>query len=91
MVKAAIPQLPDWLFKRPHLNHNNITSQYSSFVEQPQSARRVEERPQNLGTFPVAIQETFLIEDLLYAMTSIEGVFIKRKQVNNNGREANEA
>jgi gamma-tubulin complex component 2 len=29
----------------------------------------------------VDIQETFLIEDLLYAMTSIEGVYIKRKQV----------
>ena len=26
IVKAGIPFLPDWLFKRPHLNHNNITS-----------------------------------------------------------------
>ena len=80
VVKAAIPHLPDWLFKRPHLNHNNITSQYAGFVEYPQSSRRVEERPQNLGNFPVDIQETFLIEDLLFAMTSIEGVYIKRKR-----------
>lgn len=28
IVKAGIPYLPDWLFKRPHLNHNNITGQY---------------------------------------------------------------
>jgi len=81
VVKAAIPHLPDWLFKRPHLNHNSITTQYASFVEYPPSSRRVEERPQNLGNFPVDIQETFLIEDLLYAMTSIEGVYIKRKQM----------
>jgi hypothetical protein len=25
VVKATIPYLPDWLFKRPHLNHNSIT------------------------------------------------------------------
>jgi len=79
VVKAAIPHLPDWLFKRPHLNHNNITTQYAGFVEYPPSTRRVEDRPQNLGSFPIDIQETFLIEDLLYAMTSIEGVYVKRK------------
>jgi hypothetical protein len=28
IVKAGIPYLPDWLFKRPHLNHNNITGQF---------------------------------------------------------------
>ena len=79
VVKAAIPHLPDWLFKRPHLNHNNITMQYQGFVDNTTQNRRVEERPQNLGSFPVDIQETFLIEDLLFAMTSIEGVYIKRK------------
>jgi hypothetical protein len=40
-----------------------------------------EERPQHLGTFPVEIQETFLIEDLLFAMTSIEGMYIRRNLV----------
>jgi len=38
------------------------------------------ERPKALGSFPLEIQETFLIEDLLYAFTSIEGVYIKRHQ-----------
>jgi hypothetical protein len=37
-----------------------------------------EHRPKPLGSHPIDIQETFLIEDLLYAMTSIEGVYIKR-------------
>ena len=40
VVKAAIPHLPDWLFKRPHLNHNNITTQYAGFVEQSAADRR---------------------------------------------------
>ena len=79
VVKANIPHLPDWLFKRPNLNHNNITQQYENFVEYPASYRRsIEDRPKTLGSFPVDIQETFLIEDLLFAMTSIEGVYIKR-------------
>lgn len=83
VIKASIPHLPDWLFKRPHLNHNNITSQYSSFLDTNSISvkKTIEERAKNLGSFPVDIQETFLIEDLLYAMTSIEGVYIKRKSV----------
>ena len=77
IVKAGIPHLPDWLFKRPHMNHNNITQQYEKFLEYPQAGRRpIFDRPKNLGSFPVDIQETFLIEDLLFAMTSIEGVYI---------------
>jgi hypothetical protein len=57
VIKASIPHLPDWLFKRPHLNHNNITSQYSSFLDnnQIQLKKNLEERPKNLGSFPVDI------------------------------------
>jgi gamma-tubulin complex component 2 len=80
IIKANIPHLPDWLFKRPHLNHNNITSSYAGFLDQG-PLRRQEDRPKNLGSFPLDIQETFLIEDLLFAMTSIEGVYIKRRKV----------
>ena len=87
VVKAAIPHLPDWLFKRPHLNHNDITSQYAGHVEYPNLGKSKSDHPKNLGAFPVDIQETFLIEDLLYAMTSIEGVYIKRKQTKNMHRD----
>jgi hypothetical protein len=38
-----------------------------------------EQKPKQLGSLPVDIQETFLIEDILFAMTSIEGVYIRRK------------
>jgi hypothetical protein len=43
------------------------------------SRGRVDQSQKPLGSFPVEIQETFLIEDILYAMSGIEGVFIKRK------------
>jgi hypothetical protein len=26
IVKSTVPHLPDWLYKRPFLNHNNITN-----------------------------------------------------------------
>lgn len=85
VIKAGIPHLPDWLFKRPHLNHNAITTPYAGFLDSNQSVLRKEERAKNLGSFPIDIQETFLIEDLLFAMTSIEGVYIKRKKIGKEG------
>lgn len=76
LVKANVPHLPDWLFKRPHLNHNSITSSFVNLVEtKPVKALL----PKALGSFPLEIQETFLIEDLLFSFTSIEGVYIKRQ------------
>lgn len=55
-----------------------------------QSKIRQEDRPKALGSYPVEIQETFLIEDLLYAMTSIEGVYIKRKGGHGNQSDKDE-
>jgi hypothetical protein len=72
--KASVPHLPDWLFKRPHLGHNSLTR---GFLQEAQP-QKVQDKPQPLGSFPTEIQECFLIEDLLHAMTSIEGVYIKR-------------
>lgn len=80
IVKSNIPHLPDWLFKRPHLNHNCITSSFNNLILDTNVPRVTAQldRPKALGTFPLEIQETFLIEDLLFAMTSIEGVYIRR-------------
>lgn len=33
IVKADIPYLPDWLFKRPHLNHNVLSSRGKVFYD----------------------------------------------------------
>jgi len=33
IVKSGVPNLPDWLFKRPHLNNNNITQEFKSLVD----------------------------------------------------------
>lgn len=77
VVKAGIPHLPDWLFKRPHLNHNALTKQFLALSDGLPSVKQTE-KPKPLGSYPLEVQETFLLEDLLMAMTSIEGVYIKR-------------
>ena len=79
VCKASIPHLPDWLFKRPHLNHNQLTKQFASLSDGLPTAKQPE-RPKPLGSYPLEVQETFLLEDLLMAMTSIEGVYIRRNQ-----------
>ena len=82
LVKANIPFLPDWLMKRPNLNHNNLVSRTFFDKHVPsQKKKTYEEEPKPLGSFPLEIQETFLIEDLLHAMNSIEGVYIRRQAV----------
>lgn len=86
LLKANIPFLPDWVVKRQHLNHNNLFARSKIFYERsaPFKRKAFEEEPQPLGGFPTEIQETFLIEDLLFAMSSIEGVYIRRKKVDNS-------
>jgi hypothetical protein len=53
IVKSGVPHLPDWLFKRPHLNNNNITQQFAGLVES--GPRITQERPKPLGSFPADI------------------------------------
>ena len=51
ILKANIPPLPDWLFKRPNLNHNSITSLYQNLVATGAARKRHpggEERPKEL-------------------------------------------
>ena len=82
LVKANIPFLPDWLMKRPYLNHNNLVSKKFFDKHVPNYKKKsYEEEPKPIGSFPVEVQETYLIEDLLHAMNSIEGVYIRRQNV----------
>lgn len=84
LVKANIPFLPDWLMKRPCINHNNLVSRPFFDRHVPATKRKTyEEEPKPIGSFPIEIQETLLIEDLLHAMNSIEGVYIRRLNVEN--------
>ena len=53
IVKSGVPHLPDWLFKRPHLNNNNITQQFAGLVES--GPRVTQERPKPLGSYPSEI------------------------------------
>lgn len=82
LIKADIPFLPDWLVKRPYLNHNQLANRSRLFLTESggRNFYKYEEEPKQLGEYPRDIQETLLIEDLLYVMSSIEGVYIKRKK-----------
>jgi gamma-tubulin complex component 2 len=82
LIKANIPFLPDWLMKRPNINHNNLVSRPFFDKHVPNNRKKTyEEEPKTLGSFPLEIQETLLIEDLLHSMNSIEGVYIRRENV----------
>ena len=84
LLKANVPVLPDWLMKRPHMNHNNLVSRSFFDKHVPHYKKKVvEPEPEPLGSFPIDIQEMILIEDLLNTMNSIEGVYIKRVNVEN--------
>ena len=79
LVKANIPFLPDWLMKRPFINHNNLVSRPFFEKHFPHQKKKIyEEKPKPIGAFPIEIQETLLLEDLLHSMNSIEGVYIRR-------------
>ena len=84
LIKADIPFLPDWLIKRPSLNHNSLVSWSKHYVDKTFSQyHKYEETPKPLGSYPIDIQENFLIEDLLYTMISIEGTYVKIKKKEN--------
>lgn len=67
LLKSNVPFLPDWVMKRPNIKKK----------------KQFEEEPKPLGEFNVEIQEMLLIEDLLNTMNSIDGVYIKRVNVEN--------
>lgn len=84
IVKANVPFMPDWVFTRPNLNHNDLVlarwPQADSYSMKPQIKRRImADEGKGLGKMPILAQEKLLMEDLLYAMVSVEGNYIKRR------------
>ena len=51
LIKSEIPFLPDWLVKRPALNHNNLVNRTKLAPAHP----RFEEEPKPLGSFDLDI------------------------------------
>lgn len=85
IMKANVPFIPDWLHTRSNLSHNDLVLARSPLTETFSSRsinrrRTVTDENKGLGKLPIAAQEKLLMEDLLYALLSIEGNYIKRRQ-----------
>ncbi|OMJ86157.1 hypothetical protein SteCoe_12356 [Stentor coeruleus] len=85
ILKANVPFMPDWVYTRVNLNHNDLVLSRSplgdNFSLKPSVKRKTfSDENKGLGKLPLAAQEKLLMEDLLYTLLSIEGNYIKRKQ-----------
>lgn len=85
IMKANVPFMPDWVFTRNNLNHNDLVLLRSPLAENYSNKnqmrrRNLSDENKGLGKFPISAQEKLLMEDLLYALISIEGNYIKRRQ-----------
>ena len=80
LVKAHVPLLPEWLFKRPHLTRDPLLiSQVKPTGISSLKRRQGIDYPKTLGSTSVESQEQYLLQDLLYIMIGIDGTYIKRK------------
>lgn len=85
LMRANVPFMPDWVFTRGNLVNNDLVLNRSPYIELAgrQLAYRRKTYPEegkNLVNFPITSQEQLLLEDILFALHSIEGTYIKRKQ-----------
>eukprot|EP00357_Protocruzia_adherens_P037186 CAMPEP_0115004238 /NCGR_PEP_ID=MMETSP0216-20121206/19078_1 /TAXON_ID=223996 /ORGANISM="Protocruzia adherens, Strain Boccale" /LENGTH=356 /DNA_ID=CAMNT_0002370177 /DNA_START=45 /DNA_END=1112 /DNA_ORIENTATION=+ len=82
IVKAGVPYMPDWTFTRPSLDQNHLVFSNSRFLSSDYSSsskKKLAAEKNQLGSMPIYLQEQYLIEDILWAMMSLEGTYIKRK------------
>ena len=67
-VKGKYPDLPSWLTNRPHLSHDYLPP------PKPHPSPPVDHLP--LASLPLPLQQSAVIEDLLYLMLGVEGRYI---------------
>ena len=88
IVHAHTPYVPSWNRDRPYLTSNYIDRGFTEAAvaqlpkNSPTRIKWMKERSAPLRTFPIALQETFLIEDLLSAMLGIGGRYIRASNEN---------
>lgn len=75
MIKANVPYIPEWVFKR---NSFNKFSKLNLSNNENINSSNVREKKM-LKSFPPEIQESLLIEDILDIMLGFEGVYIKKR------------
>jgi gamma-tubulin complex component 2 len=82
IMKSTVPYIPDWVFTRPSLDHNLLVLSRNPQPEAkqlPLRRRAFIDDTKRLAQLPLIVQEQTLIEDLLFSLNSIEGVYIRRK------------
>ena len=90
LVHAHTPYVPAWNHTRPYLCGHYMDRGFSgSSVAQlpddsPAKVRWLEQRPSPLRSYPAALQENFLIEDLLSAMLGIGGRYLRASSSNDS-------
>jgi gamma-tubulin complex component 2 len=83
IMKAGVPAMPQWVFTRPHLDHNDLVLSRDSALESAFRQKKLQRRglsddAKQLGALPDTAQEQALLEDILFCLCSIEGTYIRR-------------
>jgi gamma-tubulin complex component 2 len=84
IFKAAVPYIPDWTVLRPFISENFLIPGLEHVLNEKNvvsssNLKQLGEDKKNLGNMSPLVQELQLIEDILFVMMSIEGVYIKRR------------
>mmetsp|Transcript_24128 Transcript_24128/g.42831 ORF Transcript_24128/g.42831 Transcript_24128/m.42831 type:complete len:865 (-) Transcript_24128:61-2655(-) len=83
VMKAGVPAMPQWVFTRPHLDHNDLVLSRDPALESAVKQKKLQRRAlgedsKQLGALSDIAQEQALLEDLLFCLSSIEGTYIRR-------------
>ncbi len=90
LVHSHTPYVPAWNRTRPYLCGHYMDRGFSESAvarlpdSSPAKARWLEQQPSPLRSYPPALQENFLIEDLLSAMLGIGGRYIRASSANDS-------
>ncbi|EAR93549.3 Spc97/Spc98 family protein (macronuclear) [Tetrahymena thermophila SB210] len=78
ICKSHIPFMPTWTEPTDFSSFLTATNTQIAYQEKQQLLNKTQEK-KNLGAMSPQLQELYLIEDLLFVMTGIEGNYIKKK------------
>lgn len=73
----AVPMLPDWTRDRPFLTGDAARLAVDSPLLMPLPDASQRPAPMPISTFPHTVQEIMIVEELLSALTGIEGKYIR--------------
>ena len=68
---GVAPSIPDWVKVRPYLSGCQYLGPLSQISGTPVTVKQTDMLP--LGSYPPAVQEILVVEDLLYCMMGLDG------------------